>query len=243
MKSFTAIYLLVAVVVIVQSKSLNKREHVVYNTRQKAMIQRHKQAVQNGTQIQMRYGEWFAQRWPGGHVPYVISDSFSFQDRQEIIDTLRYLESVSCFQFEERRDENNYVEYVTGDSCWSSIGMQGGYQKVILSSPSCIDRPDIMHETMHALGLSHEHQRHDRDKYVRIHMENVMSGSEDNFDLANFDTMGLPYDYYSIMHYHSKEFSKNERPTITAKRRGVTLKRPTRLSRIDLKKLKIIGDC
>ncbi|KAI6193277.1 hypothetical protein M3Y96_01001300 [Aphelenchoides besseyi] len=174
MGSFAVVFLLVSIVVIVQSKPLNTRGDVVYNARQKAMIQRYKHAVRNGTQIQMHYGEWFAEHWPNNRVPYAISDSFTYQEKQEVISTLRYLESVSCFQFPPRRNEENYVEFVQGDSCRASIGMQGGYQKIELAREwECIERSSILHETLHSLGLSHEHQRHDRDKYVRIHMENV----------------------------------------------------------------------
>lgn len=34
----------------------------------------------------------------------------------------------------------------------------------------------IFHEIFHSLGRTHEHQRPDRDQYVRIHWENLKPG-------------------------------------------------------------------
>lgn len=35
----------------------------------------------------------------------------------------------------------------------------------------------IVHELLHAVGLWHEHMRYDRDGFVKIHYENVASGT------------------------------------------------------------------
>ena len=41
-----------------------------------------------------------------------------------------------------------------------------------------------MHEIGHTAGLYHEHQRSDRDDFVRIFLRNVRPGGEGNFDLV-----------------------------------------------------------
>ena len=57
--------------------------------------------------------------------------------------------------------------------CWSFIGMMGGRQTISLQPSNCIFKGSAMHELMHALGFYHEHTRTDRDKYIKIHWENI----------------------------------------------------------------------
>ena len=79
---------------------------------------------------------------------------------------------------------------------------------------------------LHCLGFFHEHNRIDRDNFVKVNWENIQAGLASNFYKArdpgrvlprcrdlkgpNFDdcdngwpedTHGTPYDYSSIMHY------------------------------------------
>lgn len=72
---------------------------------------------------------------------------------------------------------------------------------------------------MHAIGFFHEQARSDRDKYVKIYWENILSGFSDQFDKYSWrtlDHLGVSYDYQSIMHYDRKAFTKNGKPTIVA---------------------------
>ena len=59
-------------------------------------------------------------------------------------------------------------------------------------------------------GFWHEHQRYDRDNYVKINFENIKEGAEDNFlkreekysETFEKDLISkIPYDYCSLMHY------------------------------------------
>ena len=66
-----------------------------------------------------------------------------------------------------------------------------------------------MHEFIHAWGFHHEHTRPDRDKYVKVHRENVQDGKWINFEKQEQScTFGVPYDGNSIMHYSSKAWLK-----------------------------------
>ena len=61
-----------------------------------------------------------------------------------------------------------------------------------------------IHEIGHALALSHEQKRYDRDDFVTVLWDNIIAGKEHNFDLDEEDkrtTMGTSYDYGSVMHY------------------------------------------
>ena len=52
-----------------------------------------------------------------------------------------------------------------------------------------------------------------------------LSGKEHNFRKYGtniIDSRGTPYDYGSVMHYRSKSFSKNDKPTIVPKKPGVS---------------------
>ena len=40
----------------------------------------------------------------------------------------------------------------------------------------CLDKATIIHEAMHIIGLFHEHQRKDRNKYVIFHRDNIIKG-------------------------------------------------------------------
>ena len=51
---------------------------------------------------------------------------------------------------------------------------------------------------MHAFGFFHEQSRTDRDTYVRIALENVKDGKENNFKsytASQITALGEPYDY------------------------------------------------
>ena len=62
--------------------------------------------------------------------------------------------------------------------------------------------------------------RRDRDSYIKVQLENVAPGTEDNFGKItkdNVTSLGYAYDYESIMHYSLSAFSITGLPTITVK--------------------------
>ena len=60
------------------------------------------------------------------------------------------------------------------------------------------------HRLIKFLGLHHEHQRPDRDNYVKVNFNNVPAARKPDYDIfpasSGMDFSG-PYDYSSIMHY------------------------------------------
>lgn len=62
-----------------------------------------------------------------------------------------------------------------------------------------------------AVGFWHEHTRPDRENHVVIERANILTGQEYNFNkltAEEVNSLGLPYDYDSIMHYARNTFSK-----------------------------------
>lgn len=125
-------------------------------------------------------------------------------------------------KFIEKTNELKYISlghYKQG--CWSFLGdVTSSYpvQPVNLGY-GCYTNAAISHELMHVLGFGHEHQRSDRDRYVRILYDNIQTEAFRNFEKLESRTvqMKVPYDYYSILHYPQKAFSKNNNPTVLTK--------------------------
>ncbi|CAJ0566178.1 unnamed protein product, partial [Mesorhabditis spiculigera] len=68
------------------------------------------------------------------------------------------------------------------------------------------------HEIGHSLGLYHEQSRPERDAYIRVNFQNIASGYAGSFDKrspALSQSLGIPYDYGSVMHYAINSFSKS----------------------------------
>ncbi|KAJ1360051.1 hypothetical protein KIN20_018931 [Parelaphostrongylus tenuis] len=47
---------------------------------------------------------------------------------------------------------------------------------IIIDQSRCVTDQIVQHEMLHIIGLYHEHNRYDRDKYIKVHYENVLPG-------------------------------------------------------------------
>ncbi|VDN57328.1 unnamed protein product [Dracunculus medinensis] len=129
---------------------------------------------------------------------------------------IRMWEESTCLRFREDTHASDAIRYVLerGDSCFTEyIGRNGGYQDIIIGS-ECAEEYVVAHETGHALGFWHTHQRPDRDRYITVNWKNVLEEATASF--MPFHSMlqafGIrqvissrqaPYDYGSLMHYHA----------------------------------------
>ncbi|XP_056593068.1 astacin-like metalloendopeptidase [Triplophysa dalaica] len=174
-------------------------------------------------------------------VPYEI-DVLLVKDRiTDITEALAMISGKTCIKFHQRTVETDYMYFSYGEGCASYVGFLGGEQSIVVGQ-TC--RPgNICHEILHALGLYHEHSRLDRDQYITILSENIIPGKEKNFLAKDGNTLGLQYDLESILHYGNNYFSSNGGPTIVSKDSSVTIGQRTRLTALDVQKIRKLYQC
>lgn len=110
-------------------------------------------------------------------------------------------------------------------ACSAMLGYTSRPDQAVLVGSKCTKGP-LIHELLHSLGLSHEHQRNDRDDYIKMHWENMDPNAKSQYILDDedckemtggspkcvFSYHNVPYNYDSIMHYCSRCGSKNGKP-------------------------------
>lgn len=151
-----------------------------------------------------------AGRWPCP-IPYRIPSNF--RDPERVTAAIAELEEFTNWRFVQRTNQANYLTFDSSnpDVCASLVGRnpdQRGGQPIFLGEGCSVGA--AIHEFMHAIGILHEHTRTDRDAHVEIFRENIGGGSdvERNFDIFEPQTdLTVSYDFGSIMHYGSVDFS------------------------------------
>ncbi|PNF39872.1 hypothetical protein B7P43_G01959 [Cryptotermes secundus] len=185
-------------------------------------------------------------RWPGGIIPYVISSSFSLYERSVIAAAVLDFHAYTCVRFVPRTTQWDYVHLLKGSGCSSIVGHSGGGQQVSLG-PGCLYKGIVEHELMHACGFWHEQSRGDRDNYVTVLWNNIMPGTEHNFQKFGWRVMqslGVAYDTGSLMHYGRYAFSKDYRsPTIIPRNPAANIGQRRGFSETDLLKINKLYEC
>jgi len=182
--------------------------------------------------------------WPGGVVVYAIQSILArnYWAMAAIRAGMSEWTTKTCIRFKRRTNEAAYVYFRYGSGCSSYVGRIGRPQPITLAR-GCWKRGIVAHEIGHALGFYHEQSRPDRDRYVTIVWANIIHPYKRNFykyPRSMIDSLGTPYDYGSVMHYGSKYFSKNGRPTILVKRSGAVIGQRRGLSAIDAKQANLL---
>lgn len=186
--------------------------------------------------------------WEDNTVYYNFSNHFSIEEKKIILSAMTEIEEKTCIKFIENSNAKNQIYIFKGNGCYSYVGRYGGLQPLSLGW-GCIHKGTAMHELMHALGFFHEQSRMDRDNYIIIQWKNIIEGTEDNFEKYTsklIDHLGQEYDYYSILHYDSKAFSKNYKETIIPKNRSVVLLHSSfksHITKTDALKINILYNC
>ncbi|XP_041359689.1 blastula protease 10-like [Gigantopelta aegis] len=149
--------------------------------------------------------------WPGAIIPYQITKDYSQDDIEILKQSMKAWEDRTCIRFVPAQPHHrNILRLQSERGCNSFIGMVGGIQQLNLSK-SCRVKHVVTHELGHVIGLIHEHQRPDRDSYLKILTKYVAAKNLKNFRKfrpERVTSFGVKYDYTSIMHYGKKAFSK-----------------------------------
>lgn len=170
---------------------------------------------------------WCGDPWPNGVVPYFFdpNSNISAANQARVITAMAEWEAVAAVDFVPCSGQSDCLRIFswTGGYHFATVGHQDPPQNANVvyldftsnggAGPA---KYTIAHELGHVLGFKHEQSRPDRNLYVQINAGNITPGFENNFDISNCPTQGLPYDFLSIMHYSATAFSVNGQPTITA---------------------------
>ncbi|CAG2171053.1 unnamed protein product [Oppiella nova] len=192
--------------------------------------------------------------WDYGVIPYEIEANFSGDHRALFKQAMRHWENHTCVKFVERAQEHpNYIVFTERPcGCCSFVGKRGNGPQAISIGKNCDKFGIVVHELGHVVGFWHEHTRPDRDDNVQIVTKNIMSGQEYNFNKLTeeeVNSLGLNYDFDSIMHYARNTFSKSTYLDTILPQQDPTLNvRPeigqrVRLSKGDIAQTKMLYRC
>uniref|UniRef100_A0A8C1XQK8 Metalloendopeptidase n=1 Tax=Cyprinus carpio TaxID=7962 RepID=A0A8C1XQK8_CYPCA len=155
-------------------------------------------------------------RWPTT-LPYVLDSSLEINAKGVILRAFEQYRLKTCIDFKPWSREPNYI-FVFKDV--TQMGNRRMGKQNLSIGAGCDSLGTVEHEFLHALGFWHEQSRSDRDDYVTIVWDQIKEGHEHNFNLHNeteSSSLGVPYDYGSVMHYSKKAFSIGSKPTIVTK--------------------------
>uniref|UniRef100_A0A8C6TKX4 Metalloendopeptidase n=1 Tax=Neogobius melanostomus TaxID=47308 RepID=A0A8C6TKX4_9GOBI len=191
----------------------------------------------NADQCTRWYCKWRRSRDKKVYVPYVIANHYSSAQQETIAQAFSFFANRTCIRFVPRNKQRDYLYIHSSTGCFSHIGRRGRRQKLSLKKDGCIYPGIIQHELLHALGFHHEHKRSDRNKYIKVLWGNIIKKQRHNFRLTWTRNLRTPYDYSSVMHYSSKSFSKNGKPTLVARRPNVTFGKAKEMSSWDIERV------
>lgn len=176
--------------------------------------------------------------WRNRRIPFVLPEGFPYRSELEI--------SISDWKkagisWEPKADsDKDYVNFVIeprgGPNIKTACGVSymgkiGGVQNLWLRSKETIGNCQslmtkvVIHEMGHAMGFLHEHQRSDRDKFIKFSFD---TSNDSNLSVITSSINHTTFDVASIMIYSSYQISG------LTKLDGSLIATPTRASEKDI---------
>lgn len=184
---------------------------------------------EDGRRLQERIlqGEkWAGELWKNGEIKYCYQAGVNADAKKAFDESVKHvMEQVPCVKFKEvaRKDDTSCVEYpsiilLSPDikKCNSYVGCIGWDHKsqAVNLGKGCEAMGTSAHELGHAMGMTHEQSRADREGSIVIHYDHIKTGKDKNFRKRDDAFVGTPYDILSLMHYGAHSFSTDGHRTI-----------------------------
>ncbi|XP_074654712.1 hatching enzyme 1.2-like [Tubulanus polymorphus] len=188
-----------------------------------------------------------ARKWTNNTVVYDASRMPPWAQKKirKVLNNLEMKVGNGCVRFVERTgNERNYVRVISGTGCYSYVGMTGAYggQVLSLNLATCLREATIQHEFLHVLGFAHEHNRADRDQYIKINWNNIKPSQRLSFQIQNIHNLMSNYTYGSLMQYGRYAFSANGGMTMEPLKQGAKLG-GRRLHQVDILRIRTLYKC
>jgi len=200
-------------------------------------------------------------RWVDGKIPYrILNDNnriLTPERKAMIRQQMSIFETQlphGCIEFIDQESNPNIYSkelhiHSYEEVCKCTIGSRA-ISNLTLGHPLCFENngSTILHELGHALGMMHEQNRPDRDKYVEI--SECLSSHIVRED-THGETYQTPYDFFSISHYTETKGCSNGKVCMVVKEpyrtffkdRSLLKSYPNKLSAVDVVEISRAYNC
>ena len=150
--------------------------------------------------------------WIGGVIPYLMDERLSDDGKRSAGDAIAVWTEATVLRFVPRTDEPDYIHVVEHVEEY----VVQGIAQPCARQPTCWrvsgSLANDAHGLGHAIGLEHEQQRLDRDRYIRVFQQHISPHYRWTWNPRSFYGADIsPYNYQSVMHYGFLSSKRNRR--------------------------------
>jgi hypothetical protein len=136
--------------------------------------------------------------WPGGIVPYELTNTLTAAQKQTYLDGLREWELAANVKFIPHTNQTRWILFDYNTNGFANVS--SGYTPQVVTVSS-LSRAQVCHEMGHSFGFTHENIRPDQTNYLTVLTNNINNLS--NLFWFTIDPNSVtngPYDFESVMH-------------------------------------------